>query len=78
MKKIIPLKKWCKYVTGLWSKLKRENRSAGNIEYLVKDVNESFNTILIHGMNMLLYPFSKDQIQLQKTSLFAPIQQSVK
>ena len=42
-------------------------------EYQVKDVNEIFNTVLIHGMNMLLHPFPKNQIQLQKPSLFAPI-----
>ena len=39
-------------------------------------MNESFNTILIHGMNMLLHPFPKNQIQLPKPSLFAPIYQS--
>lgn len=41
--------------------------------YQVKDVHKRFNSIFIHGMDMLLHPFAQNQIQLQEPSLLAPI-----
>lgn len=36
-------------------------------------MNESFNPIFIQFMDIILYPFAKNQVQFQKPALFASI-----
>lgn len=45
--------------------------------YQVENIGKSFDTILIHGRNVLLHPFSQNQIQFEKSSLFAPVYQPI-
>lgn len=44
-----------------------------SMKYHVQDMYQSFNPTFIHWMDILLYPFSKNQVEFEKPSLFASI-----
>lgn len=37
-------------------------------------MNKGFNSTFIHRVNVILHPFPQDQVQLQETPLFTPVQ----
>lgn len=43
-------------------------------KYHVEEMNERSNMIFIEGVDIVLYPFSKNQIEFEKPSLLASIQ----
>lgn len=45
--------------------------------YQIEDMNQGFDSGFVHGINILLNPVTQNQIKFQKTTLLAPIQQSI-